>query len=421
MSRRRVSVAIVMVALASFAAWLLRPEIAELLAMESAPEPPTPEQITQGQYLARAGNCVACHSEPGRAPFAGGRRVATPFGDVFSGNLTPDPATGIGAWSSADFWRAMHYGKSRDGRRLYPAFPYTHYTRVSRHDSDAIFAYLQSLVPVPSPRTAPTLRFPYNTQLALLFWRALYFRPGEFEPDPQRSPQWNRGAYLVEGLGHCSACHTARTWLGGSDSTVNYRGGPIPMLGWDALPLALEQPMTDAQAVEMTELLKTGVSQHNVTTGPMAEVVFHSLQHLADADVEGLVSYIRSLPPQEPADAARVEQVGARRRDALMQAGAALYRDHCAECHGDDGQGEPYVYPSLAGNRLVTAPSPGNAIRTVLFGGYAPSTAGNPQPYGMPAYVHRLSFEEIAAVLTYVRGSWGNTATAVSPATVERH
>ena len=162
-------------------------------------------------YPARAGDCVACHTAVGETPFAGGRRIATPFGDVYSSNLTPDDATGIGRWSRSDFWRALHYGKSRDGRRLYPAFPYPNLTRVTREDSDAIYAYLRSLAPVSRETPAATVGFPYDTQLALRVWRALYFRAGEAKPDPSRSAQWNRGAYLVEGLGHCSACHAART------------------------------------------------------------------------------------------------------------------------------------------------------------------------------------------------------------------
>ncbi|HVY63246.1 MAG TPA: c-type cytochrome [Gammaproteobacteria bacterium] len=398
------------------AAWLEWPEIGEHVTATDVP--PTPELIEQGQYLARAGDCIACHTVPGGTPFAGGRRIETPFGDVFSSNLTPDDATGLGTWSSADFWRAMHYGKSRDGRRLYPAFPYTNLTRVTRADSDALFAYLKSLPPAASPPKPATVAFPYNTQLALRVWRALYFRPGEMTEDPQRSAQWNRGAYLVEGLGHCNACHGARTWLGGTDAAAGYSGGTLPQLGWDAPPLGADRPLTDAEAAQLKDLLQAGTSARDVTTGPMAEVVFHSLQHLRDADLTAIVDYLRTLPAAHPETARFGPLVGAEQGDALRMLGATVYREHCSDCHGADGLGKPLVYPALAANRLVTAESANNALRTVLFGGFAPSTAKHPRPYGMPPFAHQLSPTEIAAVLTYVRSAWGNDAPAVSPAAV---
>jgi len=404
-------------ALLAGGAWLTWPELREREPLETHAVA-TPALIEKGRYVARAGNCIACHTITGETPFAGGRRIATPFGDVFSTNLTPDLNTGIGAWSAADFWRAMHYGKSRDGRRLYPAFPYANYTRVSRDDSDALFAYFQSLAPVSRPRVPATVRFPFNTQLAQLVWRRLYFKPGEFAVEPQRSVEWNRGAYLVEGLGHCNACHTARTWLGGTDDAAGYSGGSLPLLGWDALPLTTVQPLSDSAAAEMAELLAAGTSKHGVATGPMAEVVFHSLQHLEKSDIAAIVTYVRSLPPQEPRLRRFGPPVVPARRDELLLSGATVYAEHCADCHGASGEGEPYVYPALAGNRLVTAPSARNALQAVLFGGFAPSTAGNPRPHGMPPYADELSFEEVAAVLTYVRASWGNDASAVSPLAV---
>jgi mono/diheme cytochrome c family protein len=397
-------------------AWLAWPELDETVAATDVA--PTTELISQGRYLARAGDCIACHTVPGQTPFAGGRSIATPFGDVFSSNLTPDDVTGIGEWSAADFWRALHYGKSRDGHRLYPAFPYPNFTRVTRADSDAIFAYLKSLPPVSSPPRAATVSFPYNTQLAMRVWRALYFRPGELVPDPQRPAEWNRGAYLVEGLGHCNACHSARTLLGGTHSAAGYSGGSIPELGWDAPPLGAGETPTDRDAVELVTLLKTGTSRRDVVTGPMAEVVFHSLQHLDDADLAAIVTYLRTLPIAGTQLARLGPRVGDEQREALRDVGAGIYRRHCGDCHGADGLGKPYVYPALAGNRLVTATSANNALKTVLFGGFAPSTTTNPRPYGMPPYAQRLSSTEVAAVLTYVRSSWGNDAPAVSPAAV---
>ncbi|HEY8519806.1 MAG TPA: cytochrome c [Gammaproteobacteria bacterium] len=418
MSRRKRWVAATVAAVLAFGSWLARPDADEDSSRHDIAVKPTPELVARGEYLARAGNCIGCHTAPGGVPYAGGRRIPTPFGDVFSTNLTPDPETGLGAWSSDDFWRAMHHGESRDGRLLYPAFPYTSYTRVTRADVDAIFAFLRSLPPVKSPRIEPEVRFPFNTQLALMAWRALYFRPGVHEDDPGRSPAWNRGAYLVEGLGHCGECHRRRTWLGGTDPDEHHAGGAIPMLGWDAPPLAPARPMSDAEAEEMAELLRAGTSARGVVTGPMAEVVFQSLQYLDEADIDAMVAYIRTLPGGEPAGGGA--PAGGPQAERLARLGERVYRDRCAECHGDDGEGEAYVYPALAGNPSVTAPSANNALQTVLFGGYPPSTAANPMPYGMPPYAHELSAEEIAGVLTYIRRAWGNDASAVSPGAVER-
>lgn len=417
--RGRIALGLALALLLAAGLWLAWPELAERdvehreLAMSEA-------QIEAGHYLARAGNCVACHTVQGEPPFSGGRRIRTPFGDVYSTNLTPDEATGLGGWSAEAFYRALHYGKSRNGRRLYPAFPYPNYTRITREDSDAIFAYLQSLAPVSRAQPPPAVRFPYDTQLALMVWRALYFRPGEYRADDDRDAVWNRGAYLVEGLGHCNACHTVRGPLGGIRRAADYSGGPIPMLGWDALPLTFEEPMSEAQIRDMREVLHAGTSRRNVATGPMAEVVFHSLQHLHEDDIVAMVEYIRTLPRAEMPAAPKRAMPSVAEALLLRARGKRIYGRHCADCHGADGEGEPYVYPALAGNRLVSAPSPANAIQTVLLGGYAPSTAAHPRPYGMPSYRHLLSDAEVAAVLTYIRVSWGNDASAVREAEVAR-
>lgn len=432
MTRRRLAGAAAAAVLLAGALWLARPELIELVeslgahvpfgtrSSASADAPSGDAQVAAGEYLARAGNCVACHTRTGGAEYAGGRPVATPFGDVYSTNLTPDDATGIGSWTADDFWRAMRYGKSKSGRRLYPAFPYPSYTLIGRADSDAILAYLKSLEPVTSPRIEPQLRFPYDTTLALLVWRALYFDPSPFEPRTDRSPEWNRGAYLTEGLGHCGACHTPRGLLGGSRADARFAGGDVPMLGWDAPPLRPDGARTDTELDDVAALLKTGVSSRRAVSGPMAEVVYHSLQHLRDDDIAAIVRYISSLPATEPAAPPRRAPVSERRTQNLFAAGASIYAEHCADCHGRRGQGEPFVYPALAGNREVTSPSPANALRTLLFGGFPPTTAGNPRPFGMPPYSHRLSDYEIAAVLTYIRGAWGNAAPPVSQTDVAR-
>ncbi len=402
--------------------WLLLPDWMEDGIPPSVHTRPLAERIEAGRYLARAGNCVACHTAQGGPEYAGGRRIGTPFGAIYSTNLTPDPATGLGDWTEQDFYRALHHGRSRDGRRLYPAFPYPNYTQVTRRDADAIFAYLQSLPPVRRATPPPELRFPYNTQLALMVWRALYFDPAPAQAGDgglDTLAAGERGAYLVEGLGHCNACHTARGPLGGLRAGADYDGGPIPSLNWDALPLTREAPMSDADAAQMRSLLSTGVSARGAVSGPMAEVVFHSLQYLRDDDIAAMVDYLRRLPRRTASTMAPV-RAAVSPDDPFLARGATLYRTHCRDCHGDDGQGRPFAIPALAGNPLVTAASPNNAIQSVLFGGFAPSTAGNPRPYGMPPYAHRLNDTELAAVLSYIRASWGNAAPAVAPAEVRR-
>lgn len=408
--------AVLLVAVAAL--WLAWPDLIAREAEDTALDS-SPERIAAGEYLVRAGNCLGCHTRPGGEAFAGGRSIRTPFGDVYSTNLTPDPETGLGNWTTADFWRALHHGRSKEGRRLYPAFPYPSYTYVTRQDADAIFAYLKSLEPIRSPRIGPALRFPYNSRLALMVWRALYFRPGELELDAERSDEWKRGAYLVEALGHCSACHSPRDPLGGIDPDAAFAGGELPEAGWEAPPLNPLHPLTDADAEDLATLLATGVSKRTAFTGPMAEVVLHSLQYLTEPDIRAIVEYLRTLPAAAPAAPSR-RVLRAERYAEVYAQGGRIYQQHCADCHGATGEGEPYVYPPLAGNALVTAPSPTNLIRNVMLGGFPPSTAGNPRPYGMPPFAHELRPDDAAAVLTYIRSAWGNAAPPVIPGDIER-
>lgn len=368
--------------------------------------------IERGAYLARAGNCIGCHTTTGGAPLAGGRGVDTPFGAVVAPNITPDAKTGIGNWSAAEFWRAMHHGRSRDGRLLYPAFPYPSFTRVSREDSDALFAFLMSMPAVGKPNAPHALRFPFNTQAALAVWRALYFRPAEFEPQAGQSAEWNRGKYLVQGLGHCAACHSGRDALGGTSLKAEFAGGLMPDAAWYAPSLAApsEAGVQRWPREEVVKLLKDGVSAHASVSGPMAEVVFSSTQYLSAADLDAMARYLASIPQREPAP------IAAKRADAVRLArGDKLYGEHCAACHGDAGQGVPGIYPALAGNRAVTLPSYTNLVQIIREGGFMPTTAGNPRPFGMPPLGHVLSNDDIAALVSFIRQSWGNSAAAVSP------
>jgi mono/diheme cytochrome c family protein len=389
----------------------------EFIASRSASDYATTEaNIARGAYLARAGDCMACHTARGGVPWAGGRALETPFGRLVAPNITPEPTTGIGNWSADDFWRALHNGKSKDGRLLYPAFPYTNYTKVTRPDADALFAYLRSLPPVRQPNAPHELRFPYNQQLTLAGWRLLYFKPGVQQLEPERDARWNRGAYLVEGLGHCSACHSTRNQFGATDNTLG--GGLIPMLGWYAPSLT-----SDAEAglgkwneAHIVRLLGTGVAPGASVTGPMAEVVAQSLQYLTQDDLGAMAVYLKSLP----AGPARERAAAPPPPEQAMRAGEKLFGEHCATCHGERGEGKG-PYPALAGNRALTLNEPVNAIRVVLNGGFAPGTQGNPRPYGMPPFGHVLDDAQVATLVTYLRASWGNAASPVSSAEVNRY
>ncbi len=384
----------------------------------SAPAGDAAALADRGAYLARTGNCLACHTARGGAPGAGGLALATPYGTLHTSNLTPDPETGIGRWSAAAFWRALHHGRSADGRLLYPAFPYTHATLLTRADSDALFSYFRSLPPAHREVPAHELRWPYSTQLALAAWRALYFSPGSYQPDPAQDTEWNRGAYLVRAVAHCSACHAARDRWGGADWR-RLDGGLMNPQGWYApsLESAGEAGLADWPTAEIVRLLQTGSSAHGRASGPMAEVVLRGTQHFSDADLQAMAGYLKALPQQASSGSAAA---AAPRPSTgrLAQAGRQLYQDHCASCHGDSGRGQPGAYPPLAGNRAVTLARTENLLQMVLYGGFGAATTGHPRPYGMPPFTQLLSDAEVAAVLSHIRTSWGNHAPEVSPADV---
>ena len=379
----------------------------------SAPNPTT-RIITRGEYLARAGDCVACHTAPDGKEFAGGRAMPTPFGNLYAPNITPDDETGIGPWTADEFYRMLHTGVSRSGALLYPAMPFASYTRVTRADSDAIFAYLMSVPPVRQPNRPHELRFPFNQRDLLVGWRALYFKEGEYVPDPGHDAQWNRGAYLVQGLGHCSMCHTAINALGGSSTSREFEGGMIPNQNWYAPSLTSnrEAGLGEWSLQDIADLLQVGASKRGAVYGPMAEVTYNSLQYLSDEDVRAMAVYLKALPPRDssapvPSSARLVEP-------AVMETGRRIYEKQCAVCHGNEGQGQAPRMPPLADNQSITMASPVNSIRMVLNGGYAPGTAKNPRPYGMPPFAHILNDDEVAAVVTYIRVAWNNTGTPVT-------
>jgi mono/diheme cytochrome c family protein len=405
-------VAVLVVIAAVVLAWL-RPE-ALPADPNVAPVNATTQVINRGEYLARAGDCVACHTIPTGKPFAGGRPMPTPFGALYVPNITPDDETGIGTWTADDFYRMMHTGVSKDGTLLYPAMPFASYTKVTRADSDAIYAYLMSVEPVKQPNRPHELKFPFNNRDLLIGWRTLYFKQGEYVPDPKQSAEWNRGAYLVEGLGHCSMCHTAINVLGGSSESKAFEGGMIPNQNWYAPSLTSnrEAGLGNWDIQDIADLLQVGVSHRGTTYGPMAEVVYNSLQYLTDEDVRAMAVYLKTLPQRdaEPPPTSQARLVD----PSVMETGRKVYETQCAMCHGDEGKGHTPAFPPLANNQSITMSSPVNAIRMVLHGGYPPGTKKNPRPHGMPPFAHILDDQQVAAVVTYIRVAWGNTGTPVT-------
>ena len=389
--------------------------VALLLGLATAARAEDAAVVARGEYLARAGDCIACHTIPGGTLFAGGRAMPTPFGTLYTTNITPDPETGIGNWTAEQFYGVMHSGRFPDGGLIYPAMPFGSYTKVTRADSDAIFAYLRSVPPVHQPNHPQDLRFPFNNRSLILGWRTLFFTEGEYQPDPSKSTEWNRGAYLVEGLGHCAMCHTPINALGGNSESQAFEGGLIPMQDWYAPSLTSnkEAGLGEWSIDEIVDLLRTGVSRRGAVYGPMAEVVADSLQYLNDADVRAMAIYLKSLGQGTP-PAAEVTAIPAPESSLLLGFGETVYKARCAICHAEDGRGMPPAYPPLAGNPSIQMQSAVNPTRMVLNGGFPPGTQANPMPYGMPPFAQSLSDDEVAAVVSYIRAAWGNRGTPIS-------
>jgi len=372
----------------------------------------------RGAYLATLGNCAGCHTAPGGQPMAGGLHLASPYGTFITPNITPDPTTGIGDWSDDDFWQAMHNGKRPDGSAMYPACPYTSYTHVARDDIDAVHAYLEDLPAVEQVQPDHNLDWPYGYRSLLGLWQWRYFEAGALAPKPQQSDTWNRGRYLVEGLGHCDACHRARGRFGAALTAEDAPGALIH--GWYAPPLAdPDQAGLQQWAIaHAAAFLQSGKAEHAAMMGPMADVVYDSLQHWTDDDALAAATYLKTIAPQEVESPLRLIRLSEKGAANAMAEGRVLYREHCAECHGDDGQGDTGA-PALAGNRAVTMDDPVNVANMIRMGGFPPATAGNPQPYGMPPF-HGLSERELAALVSYIRGSWGNDAPPVTGTNLRR-
>jgi mono/diheme cytochrome c family protein len=388
--------------------------IVALTGAASAQDTQSFDRIERGHALALLGDCAACHTVPGGQPFAGGVALQTPFGTLVAPNITPDRDTGIGDMTDGEFLATLHDGRGHDGRRLYPAMPYPAYTKMTDDDVLAIRSYLGTVAPVSNKVITNQLPFPLNIRFSMVFWNWLNFKPGRFEPNPQKSAEWNRGAYIVEGAAHCGTCHTPKTLLGGDKADASLTGATLQ--GWYAPNITPDdhKGIGGWSEDELVQYLKTGTNSWTLASGPMADAVSHSTSKMTDADIAAIATYLKDSGAVGPAP--RLAPVAA--NDSAMRAGAAIYKDSCAACHKDSGEGEIHLFPRLAGSALVQSDDPTTLVRVVLEGTRAVSTPSAPTSPAMPAFDWRLNDAQVAAVLTYVRNSWGNAAPAVSAGAV---
>ncbi|MDB5576764.1 MAG: hypothetical protein JWR80_1940 [Bradyrhizobium sp.] len=372
-------------------------------------------RIEKGRHLTTLSDCQSCHTKVGSdKKFSGGRAIETPFGNIIAPNITPDVETGIGAWSDDQFDKAVRNGIGVHGEHFYPAMPYGSYAKMSRDDVVAIRAYLKSVPAVSNEVVANQLPFPFNIRLSMSVWNYLYFTPGEFKPDPNKSDEINRGAFLVDGPAHCGACHTPKTALGG-DKTSSYLQGSI-LQGWFA-PDLTGSPVRGLgkwSAADITTYLRSGHNRISAATGPMAEAVTLSTSKFEDRDLYAIAAYLKSLPGTE------TSAMAVAATDPVMKAGGSIYRDQCSACHGIDGKGVPQLFPDVAQSGIAHASDPTSAMRLVLRGARSASTASEPTAPGMPPYGRLLNDDQVAAVLTYMRNTWGNAAAPVAPADVQK-
>ncbi|KGT92721.1 c-type cytochrome [Enterobacter cancerogenus] len=407
-------VAVIAAAVAAGMLWMNGDTSADDVASNNVltSQPPTAADsaaIERGRYVAIASDCTACHTMPeSKLPLAGGYSISTPFGGIYASNITPDSETGIGNWTERDFFRAVRHGKGKEGEHLYPAMPYNAYVKLTDQDMHDLWMYLRSVKPIHYQVPETNLGFPYNIRLAMMGWNLLFFRNAGFQPDSSKSAEWNRGAYLVEGPEHCAACHTAKNLIGG-DSSDYLQGGNLGE--WHA-PDITPNPHTGIGSwseQQVVDYLKLGSNHVAVASGPMAEAVTNSTQHLTDADLRAIAVYLK----QVPASTTTLPQPLSM-DNGQMKMGENVYSANCTACHNSDGKGIPNLAASLANNPGLLADDASSIITTVLQGGRGAVTTGNPTSGAMPSFAWKLSDEQVAAVATYLRNSWGNAAKPVA-------
>ncbi len=380
-----------------------------LLLGAAGPSPDTEDfaLIQRGKYLTALADCAACHTNPGGPAFAGGRPIETPFGVIVAPNITPDEETGIGRWTDDEFVRLLQSGIGRGGQHVYPAMPYNYTTRATAEDDLAIRAWLATIPAVHNKVVANQLPFPLSIRAGMIAWNALFFTPGPYKPDASKSAEWNRGAYLVTGLEHCGACHTAKNIAGGDDTAHALQGGVLQ--GWFAPNITndVRRGIGRWSEDDVVTYLKSGHNRYAAASGPMAEEVMLSSAHMTDADLHAMVTYLKSLPGQDDTPLASAAA-------DTMQHGAAIYADECSACHAPHGEGVAGLFPSIALAPSVQSRAPTSLIRVVLQGAKSAGTDAAPTAPAMPAFGWMMNDAEVAAVVTYIRNNWGNSASGVT-------
>ena len=420
---RNIALALLLVLLVSASVILWRAPVIETGAIVHSEDLSPGELVARGEYLVTAGNCASCHTTQDGAFMSGGLPFRTPFGTIYSTNITPDPLTGIGNWSEVDFLNSLRHGVRPDGDHLYPAFPYTAYTKASDDDILAMFAYLKSIKPVRITPPQNDLVFPFNYRPLMAFWKLLYFQPGVYEVREDQSEQWNRGAYLVEALAHCSACHSPRNSLGAERAAAHMGGGEF-------LDLVARQHYRPRSAPNLTaterglalwseqdlaDYLKTARNDMLESFGPMNEVIINSTRYLEAQDIGAMVTYLKNLP-------AVPEREATTPGPAVMGRGRTIYNLHCGTCHLPTGEGDPDMAPRLdRGSLVVQDENPASLINAILYGPHLPSPPLQPKwREPMEDFQYLLDDEEVAAAATFIRHSWGNASGMVTADQVAR-
>jgi mono/diheme cytochrome c family protein len=390
----------------------------------AAPKSPSPALIARGEYLAKAADCAGCHTAPGGAPYAGGLGMTSPFGTIVSTNITPDTRFGIGNYSYEDFARALRDGVAPGNKRLYPAMPYPSFTKITDADMRALYAYITNGVkPIAQPNAPTQLPFPFNQRWILTFWRSALAPSDQYTPRSERDAQWNRGAYLVQSLGHCGSCHTPRgvgyQESAYDDSSEKYLSGGVND-NWFA-PSLRSDPGSGLGRLPQDEIaafMKTGHGAGVAAFGSMVQTVEDSTQYLSDEDLRSIARYLKTLSATGAADGrykfGSQASIKERAPDQPPATGAAVYATFCAQCHQADGMGIPQTFPKLAGNPSVISEDTTSLIRLLIEGGNSPSTVYGPPRQAMPGFTNVLADVEIAQVLTFIRASWGNDARPVT-------